>query len=361
MTKFPFNISIIGLGLIGGSIAKALKNSGKDFIISAYDKPPVLDLAIEQKVIDKRLNNIQEVGNSDIIFLSLPTDLSLQTLKQLAPVINQNTVITDVCGVKGIFEKEWTSLKSKGSYIGGHPMTGKESGGFENSDQLLFENSVYIVSESGRQNEKINYLTDLIRLLGARIRFLDPFLHDKIIAHVSHLPQLIAVNLVNIIPKNGNGVNYLDFAAGGFRDMTRIASGSFDIWESILKMNKNEIISALELMKNDLDILEDLLKNEDINSLKVLFDKARVKRDEIPKNTKGFMNPLYDLFVYVKDEPGVLSKLTTALYQNAINIKDMELLKIREGTGGTFRISFQSQKDAGKAEKVIKEIGFNIK
>ena len=126
-------------------------------------------------------------------------------------------------------------------------------------------------------------------------------------------------------------------------------------------MNKEEIIAALEVININLSKLESLLKNENINSVKDLFDKARAKRDEIPKNTKGFINPLYDLFVYVKDEPGVLSKLTTVLYKNDINIKDMELLKIREGTGGTFRLSFQSQKDADKAEKVVTEIGFQTK
>ena len=355
------NVSIVGLGLIGGSIAKALKNSGKAFYISAFDKPSVLNSAMEQKVIDSRLDNIGRAENSEIIFLCLPTDLSLSNLIQLAPVISENTVITDVCGVKGIFEREWRSLKSKGIYIGGHPMTGKESGGFENSDPLLFENSVYIISNSEKNPHNLNKLIEIIHLLGARIRFLDPFIHDKIIAQVSHLPQLLAVSLVNSVSKNDNGINYLDFAAGGFRDMTRIASGNFDIWEPVIKMNKDEIITALELMNNNLNILGDLLKNENINSLKELFNKARAKRDEIPKNTKGFINPLYDLFVYVKDEPGVLSKLTTALFKNDINIKDMELLKIREGTGGTFRISFQSQKDADRAEKVIKEIGFKTR
>ena len=361
MIDNSINISIIGIGLIGGSIAKALENSGKDFVLSAFDKAHVLDLASEQKVIDKRLNGIEEAKNSNIIFLCLPTDLSLKALKELAPVINEDTIISDVCGVKGIFEREWSSIKSKGIYIGGHPMTGKESGGFENSDPLLFENSVYIISNSEKNEEKLKEFTEVIHLLGARIRFLDPFIHDKIIAQVSHLPQLLAVSLVNSVSKNDNGINYLDFAAGGFRDMTRIASGNFDIWEPVIKMNKDEILSALKLMNNSLGNLEDLLKNENIDALKEFFDKARAKRDEIPKNTKGFINPLYDLFVYVKDEPGVLSKLTTALYKNEINIKDMELLKIREGTGGTFRISFQSQKDADKAEKVITEIGFRTK
>lgn len=354
-------VSIIGIGLIGGSIAKALKNSGKDFLISAFDKPGVLELAEEQKVIDKRLYHFEEAKNSEIIFLCLPTDISLKALKELASVVNENTIITDVCGVKGIFEKEWNSVNSKGNYVGGHPMTGKEAGGFENSDPLLFENSVYIISNSEKDSNKVKKITEIIHLLGARIRFLDPFIHDKIIAQVSHLPQLLAVSLVNSVSKNDNGINYLDFAAGGFRDMTRIASGNFDIWEPVIKMNKNEIVNALEVLNSNLSNLGALLKNENIISLKELFNKARAKRDEIPKNTKGFINPLYDLFVYVKDEPGVLSKLTTALYKNDINIKDMELLKIREGTGGTFRISFQSQKDADKAEKVVTEIGFQTK
>ena len=355
------NISIIGIGLIGGSIAKALKNSGNEFNINAFDKPHVLDLAVEQKIIDKRLDRIEEAVHSELIFLCLPTNLSLNALKELAPVINDNTIITDVCGVKGVFEKEWRAIKSKGIYVGGHPMTGKEAGGFENSDPLLFENSVYIISNSEKDTNRLKELTEIIHLLGARIRFLDPFIHDKIIARVSHLPQLLAVSLVNSISKNDNGINYLDFAAGGFRDMTRIASGNFDIWEPVIKMNKNEIVDALELLNDNLSYLGALLKSENISNLKKLFNKARAKRDEIPKNTKGFINPLYDLFVYVKDEQGVLSKLTTALYKNDINIKDMELLKIREGTGGTFRISFQSQKDADRAEKVITEIGFKTK
>jgi prephenate dehydrogenase len=355
------DISIIGIGLIGGSIAKALKDSDKDFKISAFDKAHVLDSAEEQKVIDKKLNGIKEAKDSDLIFLCLPTDLSLRALKELAPIINENTIITDVCGVKGIFEKDWKSTDSKGIYIGGHPMTGKESGGFENSDPLLFENSVYIISNSEKKTDKVKELTEIIHLLGARIRFLDPFIHDKIIAQVSHLPQLLAVSLVNSVSKNDNGINYLDFAAGGFRDMTRIASGTFDIWEPVIKMNKDAILSALDAMNNNLSSLKDMLKNENMNSLRELFDTARAKRDAIPKNTKGFINPLYDLFVYVKDEPGVLSRLTTALYKSNINIKDMELLKIREGTGGTFRISFQSQNDADKAEKIITEIGFRTK
>ncbi len=361
------NISIIGLGLIGGSIAKALKqNLAGDkkitphLIIKGFDKKEILDEALKDKSIDQALNSLDEAKNSDVIFLCLPTELSLKYFIELAPKISNETIITDVCGIKGIFEDEWKKLKCKGSYIGGHPMTGKETSGYKSSDPLLFENSVYIISESSKENKNLDEFLELIKILGARIRFLDPYLHDKVIARVSHLPQLLSVALVNSVSENGN-FNYLDFAAGGFRDMTRIASSSFDIWESVLKLNRSAIIESIETLTKNLNQIEDQLKKGDLKSLEASFRKARMRRDEIPKNTKGFINPLIDVFIYVKDEPGVLSKLTTLLFNNNINIKDLELLKIREGTGGTFRISFENEETAFKAKELIEKSGFTTK
>jgi prephenate dehydrogenase len=141
------NISIIGLGLIGGSIAKALKKTDLNITISAFDKDDILSAAIDERIIDKELSSINESINSDLIFLCLPVELSLEYLKDLSPKLKTGQVITDVSGVKGVFQKEWGKLNSKGIYIGGHPMTGKEIGGYKNSDPLLFENSVYILSD----------------------------------------------------------------------------------------------------------------------------------------------------------------------------------------------------------------------
>lgn len=360
-------ISIIGLGLIGGSIAKALRNypsgtkqNSRSLFINGFDKEEVLTEALDDGTIDYKLNSIEEAKDSDIIFLCLPTALSLKYFKVLGELIKEGCIITDVCGVKGAFEDEWKKLNSKGTYIGGHPMTGKETSGYTSSDPLLFENSVYIISGSEKDKEKVEELVALVKLLGARIRFLDPYLHDKVIARVSHLPQLLSIALVNSVSENG-GLNYLDFAAGGFRDMTRIASSSFDIWESVLKLNRNEIIIAIEGLNKNLLQIKDFLQADDSNALDSLFKKARVKRDEIPKNTKGFINPLFDVFIFVKDEPGVLSKLTTLLFERQINIKDLELLKIREGTGGTFRISFENEETAARAKNLIEESGFATK
>jgi len=352
-------ISIIGLGLIGGSIAKSLKNSSASFLISAFDRKEILASAINLNIIDQELNKIEEAANSDFIFLCLPTDLSIKALTVLAPIVDDKTIITDVAGVKNVFEKKWRKLKSKGIYIGGHPMTGKEHGGFDNSDPLLFENSIYILSDTFKN--EAGPLVEIIKILGARIKFLNPQLHDKIIAKVSHIPQLLAVNLVNSLPDQNDKINYLDFAAGGFRDMTRIASSNFDIWKPVVELNRKNIIESIRGLQKKLSNIEKYIEKENWEKLKNLFETARIKRDEIPKNNKGFINPLYDIYVFVNDKPGVLSNLTTLLFNEGINIKDIELLKIREGTGGTFRISFDSETTARKAKLFIEKSGFAVK
>ncbi len=354
------NIAIIGLGLIGGSIAKGLKGHNQSFRISAYDKYKILDKAISQNIIDKKLNSIDESIEADIIFLCLPLEHSLSAFERILPILKADTILTDVCGIKGVFEKKWNESPRNGIYVGGHPMTGKEKGGYENSDPLLFENAVYILSDSSKELSQTQKLVDVIRLLGSRITFLNPFLHDKVVAKVSHLPQLLSIGLVNSSAKGIENVNPLDFAAGGFRDMTRIASSDFNIWKEVLKLNKQEILSALNSLQNEIDDIRRFLINDSSEKLNSMFVSASEKRDEIPKNTKGFVSPLYDVFVFVNDVPGIISKLSTALFNAGINIKDMELLKIREGTGGTFRLSFESEYDVHKAKEILTSIGFTF-
>ncbi len=354
------NISIIGLGLIGGSIAKGLKGHNHTFKISAFDKADVIERALSQNIIDEKLSSIEDSINSEIIFLCLPLEYSLSSFEKIIPILKDDSILTDVCGIKGIFEKKWNETKRQGTYIGGHPMTGKEKGGFENSDPLLFENAVYILSDSNKKSVKTEKLVDVLKLLGSRITFLNPFLHDKVVAKVSHLPQLLSVGLVNSTTKGIENVNPLDFAAGGFRDMTRIASSDFNIWKDVLKLNKQEILSALNSLQNEIDDIRRYLINDSSDKLNSLFNSASEKRDEIPKNTKGFVSPLFDVFVFVNDVPGIISRLSTALFNAGINIKDMELLKIREGSGGTFRLLFESENDVLRAKEILIEIGFAV-
>lgn len=347
--------------MIGGSIAKAIKNFSSSHVISGFDKPDILDKALTHKVIDKKLSAFEKALDSDLIFICLPVDASINVFEKLADKINSNQIITDVCGVKSIFQEIWDKKERKGFYIGGHPMTGKEKGGFENSDPLLFENCVYILNESAKDFPMLNSFTEIVHQLGARITFLNPKVHDIIVASVSHLPQLLSVSLINSAGLKGSDINFFDYAAGGFRDMTRIASSEFNVWEPVLRENRKNIIQAIDNFIFDLEQMKKSISNESYKKLTDKFESARIKRDEIPKSNKGFINQIYDVFVFVKDEPGVISKISTALFEKNINIKDIELLKIREGSGGTFRIAFESEGDAEKAKSIIERLGFTTK
>lgn len=354
------NISIIGLGLIGGSIAKALKLKDQSLFISAYDREAVCSAAYEAKIIDYSLPDCGQALNSELIIIALPIEESIKVFKELAPGLRPGCVLTDVCSVKGIFEDLWRGFNSRGSYFGGHPMAGKESCGYEYSDPYLFENAVYAVSERAMNDPAaVNFLS-IIENLGARVKFLNPYVHDKAAAYISHLPQTLAVSLVNSLPASSEQLNFIDLAGGGFRDMTRIASSSFSIWESIYKYNKEEILNSLAELQKILTEYSRIIKSGELDKLRYEFLLSTEKRNSIPKNAKGFLRPLYDIFVYAKDEPGAISRMSSALFAHNINIKDIELLKIREGEGGAFRLGFDSKEDAENAKNTLKDKGFII-
>lgn len=354
------NIAIIGLGLIGGSIAKALRKSSINLKIGAFDNKETIESALKEKLIDQKINSIEEAAEYDFIILSLPTDLSLKFFKKLILLIKKDTIVSDVCSIKGPFEIVWQSVESKGIYIGGHPMTGKEVGGFKNSDPLLFENAVYIISDKAKKSKRISEFLQFVNLLGARGIYLDPFQHDDVVANVSHLPQLLSVALLNSVSSNNMHINYLDFAAGGFRDLTRIASSNFDIWNSIIELNKNDIISSINTFQKNLNRIKKMIEEEDFVTLRSNFEKAKINRESIPENKKGFIHPLFDLFIFINDEPGILYKITKTLAEKNINIKDIELQKIRENVGGTFRISFSSKSELDEAKILLKKADFLI-
>jgi prephenate dehydrogenase len=354
------NIAIIGLGLIGGSFAKALKQADKSIHIGAYDRTNIIQQALADGVIDTDISFIENALNYEIIMICLPIDESISIFDKLASQLKQGQIISDFCSVKKVFSELWNKNRKDGTYIGAHPMTGKEKGGYENSDPLLFENSVFIICDQDKSsNQKVlNTYIELVKLSGARITFLSPDIHDIITANVSHIPQLLSVLLVNQADKQRDDISFLDFAGGGFRDMTRIASSDFSVWKSILSNNSDEIINSLKEYSAKLNKLILLLEKNNTDAIKELFEKARTAREEIPFNNKGFLEPLFDITVFVKDEPGMISKISTVLFKENINIKDIELLKIREGKGGNFKFYFEDEPAAKRAKYLIEHEGF---
>lgn len=351
-------IAIIGLGLIGGSLAKAIKHSNTEIEIAAFDYPEILEIALKDKNIDHSLQSVDESLDYELIFICLPIEASTKIFRQLSPKLKPNQIISDLCSVKGVFSILWKKIKSDGIYFGAHPMAGKEQSGYKNSDTLLFENSVYIISNEFANSDLMNSYTEVIKYTGSRITFLNPFLHDKIVSKVSHLPQLLAVLLVNKAASNENGIHFLDFGAGGFRDMTRIAASDFKVWKSIIQNNKDEILNSLSDYKNGIDSYIKMIETDNYDSLLNEFNNARRSREEIPFNNKGFISPLFDITIFVEDKPGMILKFSSILSENNINIKDLELLKIREGSGGNFKLYFETESDSIEAKLLLEQAGF---
>ncbi len=345
-------VVISGLGLMGASLALAIQNKKPNVNIWGYDFPAICEKAAQLKIIDHIIQHWpDDCADADIVFLATPIQIIERQLIDLNNMVGNQTIVTDLGSTKGNVHALTKKIEFSGLFIGGHPMTGGEKSGLEAADPLLFENAVYILTgvDSTKRAVAEKTLIPLLDALKARILFLDPETHDQILANISHLPQLLAIGLVELVgEKNAPEKPYFELAAGGFRDLTRIASSNFAIWKDILLRNKQNIKQALreliELLEHQYNNMEDL--SED-------FHLANYYRSQIPKSTKGFLHPLTDVLVYVDDRPGIIASMSTALAQQGIDIRDIELLKVREKVGGVFRISFGTQEEANMAVNIL--------
>lgn len=359
-------IAVLGIGLIGGSLCLALKKHRPTIEITGFDQPDVLDEALKRKAIDHpALSPQAAVREADLVILALPITQILKFTTEIAPALRPATIVTDVGSVKHPVVKHAAQVLPEGiPFIGGHPMAGSEKGGIHHADPFLFENATYVLCPPPHTSHEAfttqyHDFIGLIELIGARILVLEADRHDRIAAAVSHLPQLLSVTLMNYISTfHDQDDAYLRLAAGGFRDMTRIASSDFGMWRDIVVGNEGPILDMLSGFATQLEKMRNRVFGNDLEALSQSFQKARASRNLIPKNSKGFLHPLADVYVYAEDKPGFLYKLTRILHQGTINIKDLELLKIREGIEGVFRIGFENQNTAQKAIECLNAAGY---
>ena len=360
-------ITLIGLGLIGGSIASAAKNHYADRVeIVGYDTDENQSAAaLAAGAIDHIAESEQEaVAEADLVIVATPISTLATVFRLITGKIPDDAIVTDVASVKSpVQELARNILGPQVRFVGGHPMAGSEFSGFEAADPYLFENAAWALcsDETPSTFEKHHsLLIEFVQSLGARILVLPADEHDKLAARTSHLPQLLAVNLMNVATSNSSD-SFGDLAAGGFRDMTRIASSSYGIWSDILAANHSNILDALAEFAAAIQTTRNRIIREDYEDIEAMFAEAAEGRENIPASGKGFLYPLADLYVGLIDEPGALRKLTSTLFEADINIKDLELLKLREGTGGTFRVSFDTQDQADKAKDLLTDIGYSVR
>jgi prephenate dehydrogenase len=269
------------------------------------------------------------------------------------------TIVTDVGSVKHPIVQAARKY-FVGNFIGGHPMAGIELSGIEAAHPLLFENAVYVLTPSkDTKPGTVRRLGSFFAGLGARSLVMDARVHDQVASAVSHVPQLAAVALMTMAGAHHRTARrYLGLGAGGFRDLTRIASSRFTLWQSILQMNRGEITRSLDLYIAELRAIRKLLSVGKHSQVKARFSRARSLRQSIPRDMRGFLSPLFAVHVFVPDRPGMLARVTALISKHRLNIKDIELMKIREGAGGTFRLSFDSRQSAVRASAVLRKKGF---
>ncbi|HAL56030.1 MAG TPA: prephenate dehydrogenase/arogenate dehydrogenase family protein [Bacteroidetes bacterium] len=354
-------VTIIGVGLIGGSLGLAIRQRVRSAHVVGVDRAEVLRRALQRGSIDRGEPDIAKaVRGADLVVLATPLSTILTLLPVVARSASPQTLVTDVGSVKSVVVKLASKCFPGHNFIGGHPMAGVELSGIEAAHPLLFENAIYVLTPVEKTPRAYLYrLSDFLTRLGARAIRLDAQTHDEVASAASHLPQLTAVALMNVVGKRHRSArNHLQLAAGGFRDLTRIASSRFTIWSDILPLNSGEIRKSVRLLIRELEEYSQVLASDERLLLRRRFSSARRLRNHIPKTMKGFLHPLAELYVFVSDKPGMLAKLTSSLAKAKINIKDIELTKVREGSGGTFRLAFESKDQAKKAARVLKRAGF---
>ena len=332
------NIAFIGFGLIGGSIARAIKKYRPISKIYAYT------------------NNSLELSKCDIIFLCTPVELNEYYLEKIKPYIKKESIVTDVGSTKSSIHNLAKKLDMEEVFIGGHPMAGSEKTGYAASDALLLENAYYMITPSSKNpKEKLDVLTDIVTMIKAIPFVIDYQKHDNVVATVSHLPHILAAALVNLVKDNDYSDEVMKrVAAGGFKDITRIAAASPIMWEQICMVNSQPINNVL---RKYIDMLEDVYTH--------LSDKSSLYINNMFENSfdstsQGVIISKHDISVHIQDKPGAISVISAILAANSISIKNIGINHNREKGEGALNISFYDADSCEMAGKLLREYNYTV-
>lgn len=357
-------IGFIGLGLIGGSIAKKIKSDHPDCeIIATARRQETITEAYEMNLIsNQELLPLSAFADCDYIFLCAPVEKNLEYLRELKNVISEHTIITDVGSTKTQIHKEVIALGLEKQFIGGHPMTGSEKTGITNANIYLLENAYYIITPTAQNTQsQIDDFYTLVKKLGSIPMVLDYEAHDYATASISHLPHMIAYTLVNLVKDiDDESETMKTIAAGGFKDITRIASSSPVMWESICMTNQEQL---LKLMDKYIDSLSELREDIEKASSQTLLDKfqsAKDYRDSITvRNVKSY-NKVHELFLDLADEAGGIAIIASLLAFKGISIKNIGIVHNREFEEGVLHIEFYDDKSVELAAELLADKNYII-
>ncbi|MFC5467754.1 prephenate dehydrogenase [Cohnella suwonensis] len=358
-------IAIFGVGLIGGSLALCFKGKPGLEVVGHSVNAASTEKYVSRGVVDRATTSIAEAASdADFLFLCVPVGRLEEYVDELSRLpLKPGCIITDVGSTKASVVRHASKLKLQGAvFIGGHPMAGSERSGVEAASLHLLENAYYVLTPSeGTPEEAVEKLEKLLKLTRAHIVKTDAVQHDDIVGAISHLPHMIAVALVNqIAGYNETNELYRTLAAGGFRDITRIASGDPYIWRDILLNNRDVMLKLVKEWQEGMERFAGLISREDGDGIAEEFRRAGDFRSQLPERRKGMITSLYECYVDVPDHPGIIGKIATELGQAKINLSNLQIIESREDVPGVLRLSFKQEDDLDRATALLQSIGYDV-
>ena len=354
-------IYIAGLGLIGASMALGIKRDHPDYEILGYNRSQASrDIASERGMIDRATDDFASFAPlADVIILTLPIKQTIAFLQDLATLdLKEGVIISDAGSTKSaiVTTAEKCFADKPVRFVGAHPMAGSHKTGAASADVNLFENAYYIFTPSSLTTpDTLEEMKDLLSGLHARFIEIDAEEHDRVTSQISHFPHILASGLMEQTASYAEEHEMARrFAAGGFRDMTRISESEPGMWTSILLSNRETIIERIEDFKRRLDEVGQAISKGDENQIWNFFNQAREQRQAMEIHKRGGVDSSFDLYVDVPDEEDVILRILELLRGTSlVNIHINE--ENREDVHGILQISFKNAQDLKRAEQVITE------
>jgi prephenate dehydrogenase len=322
MTKKKANV--FGLGLIGGSLALALADAGYEVGGHDSDKSKI-DVALEREIISFP----GLYSDAEVTFVATPVGTVAQAVTESLDLTTG--VVTDVGSVKASISSQISDPR----FVPGHPMAGSELDGLDGADASMFAGAVWVLTPSSNSSDTaFAVVAELVAKFGAEIVAMDAEQHDDLVAVVSHVPHLAAATLMRIADnRSEEHMALLRLAAGGFRDMTRIASGRPGIWLDICEQNKTSIVRGLDALILGLTDMRDVVARSDRDGLLSRLEQARRARMNLPTGA-GSVEDLAEVRIPIPDRPGAAADVFTLSGELGVNIYDFEVVHSAEGDRG---------------------------
>lgn len=365
----PRRVAIVGLGLLGGSIALALKErsagagarEGQWHVTGIAREKETVQQALAMGALDDGTTNMKlGVAEADVVVIATPVGTIPSLVAQIASALKPGAVVTDVGSTKaGLIRVIPSLLPSHAQYVGGHPMAGSERTGLDAADAYLLENAMYVITPLVPNQPGLEQVLQLVEAVGAQPIIMDGQRHDRMVAAVSHLPHMVAAALVKAVGRvAADDSTVLALAAGGFRDTTRVASGDPEMWRDIFISNREQVLDMLDRFDDVLTSLRKATVMGDGDDLIAALSQARDIREQLPRHRQGILRPMCEIVVQLADKPGGISAVTGCIAEKHVNIKDIEVLRVREGEAGTLRLAFEDEGAMETALSALEAIGF---